>query len=186
MQGPPAPARYAVAPAAGGRAAPWAPLIDGIIATRYPDAQSPAAQALRLAWTHSLAASTYRTYGSKLRKFLDFCAASGCCAIPTTATTLELYIGFLLSEGRVRAEFFPQYISAIRAVHRDLLLPHPDSPVLTLLLRGAKHLQRARRCARRAGPCQPRLPCQPLPSPPHPPPRQLYAPAWPWDWGLPA
>jgi len=103
--------------------APWAPLIERVISERYGGRGGPAAAALRLAWTHSLAASTYRTYGSKFKRFMDFCSAEGLCAIPAAATTLELYVGHLLSEGKVSAQYFPQYISAIRAVHRDLLLP---------------------------------------------------------------
>jgi len=123
--------------------APWAPLIERVISERYGGRGGPAAAALRLAWTHSLAASTYRTYGSKFKRFMDFCSAEGLCAIPAAATTLELYVGHLLSEGKVSAQYFPQYISAIRAVHRDLLLPRPDSPALALLISGARHLQRA-------------------------------------------
>lgn len=123
--------------------APWAPLIDDIIRQRYPDPGDPAAHALRLAWTRSLAASTYRTYAAKFRKFLHFCATRGLVPVPAAPTTLELFVGHLMAEGKVGAASFPQYISAIRAVHRDLLLPYPDSPVLTLLLRGAQHLQRA-------------------------------------------
>ncbi len=70
--------------------APRAPLIERVISERYGAQRGPAAAALCLAWTHSLAVSTYRTYGSKFKRFLEFCSAEGLCAIPAAATTLEL------------------------------------------------------------------------------------------------
>lgn len=124
-------------------AAPWAPLIDDLLRRRYGSLAPPAAQAVREAWTRSLAASSYSTYASKLRKYLQFCASTGRTALPAAPETLELYVGHLMQEGRVQARYFDQYISAIRAVHRDLLLPYPTSPVLAHLIKGAMHLQRS-------------------------------------------
>ena len=43
----------------------------------------------------------------------------------------------------MQARYFPQYLSAIRAVHRDLLLPLPESPISGALVSGGQHLQRA-------------------------------------------
>lgn len=148
-RGPPPPARqaaarYALRPAAGSEA-PWASLIDSVLRQRYGAAAlaSPAAQAVRLAWTHALAAGSYRTYASKVRGFIDFCLAAGRSPLPASAETVELYFGHLLAEGRVQARYFPQYLSAIRAIHRDLLLPMPESPISGALVSGGQHLQRA-------------------------------------------
>ncbi len=76
---------------------PWAPLTETALRERYADRGGLAAAALRLTWTHFLDASTYVTYGSKVKRFLKFCSSHGLCAIPAAATTLELYVGHLLS-----------------------------------------------------------------------------------------
>jgi len=81
--------RYVFDPARGQEPAPWAPLIDAVLEQRYGDLNTPAAQAVREAWTRSLAASTYRTYASKLRRFVGFCTSHGRVAIPASATTVE-------------------------------------------------------------------------------------------------
>ncbi len=56
-------------------------------------------------WTHSLATSTYKTYGSKLKRFVAFCSSKGLCAIPAAVTTLELYVGHLLPESTVSMQY---------------------------------------------------------------------------------
>ena len=49
----------------------------------------------------------------------------------------------MLQRGGVQARYLPQYVSAINRLHRDLLLPPPDSQLAQAIIRGGEHLQRA-------------------------------------------
>ncbi len=123
--------------------APWQDLIQQVAADRYGSVTAPEVQSLLRAWTSSLSPATYTGYFSKFRKFAEFCLERHLSPLPAQDATVELFLGWMLSEGRVAAHLFPQYLSAIRAVHRDLLLPLPNSSVMSLITQGGKHLQKA-------------------------------------------
>lgn len=129
--------------AASASPAPWQSLIQQVAVQRYGSLEAPEVQALLSAWTSALAASTYSGYFSKFRKFADFCFSHHLSPLPASDVTVERYLGWLLSQGSVAAHNFPQYISAIRTVHRDLLLPAPVSTVSSLIVKGGQHLQKS-------------------------------------------
>ncbi len=64
----------------------------------------------------------------KFSKFVNFCLQYGLTALPASQKTLALYVGFLSMEGQVKADYFPQYLSAVRTVHNHLCceVPAPD------------------------------------------------------------
>ncbi len=123
--------------------APWHRLIQQVAATRYGSLVAPEVNALLQAWVSSLSPATYSGYFSKFKKFAEFCLERNLSPLPAQDATVELFLGWMLAEGRVSANLFPQYLSAIRAVHRDLLLPLPNSSVMSLITQGGRHLQKS-------------------------------------------
>lgn len=91
----------------------------------------------------SLRPSTTRSYGSKWRRFEDFCTSAGLEALPAAPTTVLRYLGHLAAEGRIHASHLQPYFSAINKRHLDLQLPPPAlGPSLATARRGLALAQR--------------------------------------------
>lgn len=99
---------------------------------------------LLMLWSNQNQPSSLRSITSKVKKFLLFCDAQQRQPVPCSDTTLLLYVSYLSWEGRVSAEYFPQYVSAVRTFHRYLLQPAPaPNVVLASVLRSALATQKA-------------------------------------------
>lgn len=138
-----APQKFVLQPDVRSTPAPWLALIERCALQRYGNLSLPGVRTLLLAWAHALAASTYSSYFSKFKKFADFCFTHDLDPLPASDATVERYLAFLIEEGRVAAENFPQYLAAVRTVHRDLCFPAPESRIMSLVVSGGKHLQKA-------------------------------------------
>ena len=79
--------------------------------------------------------STWRSYASKLQRWLDFCQRARIQAVPAKQEHVLCYLGSLYSEGRIHAGSLQPYLSAINSFHADLGLERPALGHAVKLLR---------------------------------------------------
>ena len=79
--------------------------------------------------------STWRSYASKLQRWLDFCKRARVQAVPAKTEHVLCYLGSLYSEGRIHAGSLQPYLSAINSFHADLGFERPALGHAVKLLR---------------------------------------------------
>jgi hypothetical protein len=99
---------------------------------------------LQRLWLGQLQPSSWASVSSKVRKYLAFCTQHGAQPVPCSEPTMLLFIAWLSWEGAVSAEYFPQYVSAVRSLHKFLFLTPPAASVaVSAVLRAAVVAQRS-------------------------------------------
>ena len=120
----------------------WAATIAAHIARTIPHIPPALQPRLHMLWASRLTEASQASVLSKFRHFLAFCNLYDLCPIPCTASTLYLYICHLSQLGTIRADYFSQYTSAIRTVHRQLCIAAPPvDDISTGLLQAAIKVQ---------------------------------------------
>ena len=120
----------------------WGATIATHVAAIFPHVPPQLAPRLHALWASRLTEASQASVLSKFRQFLSFCSLYGLCPVPCAPSTLYLYVCHLSQRGSVRADFFGQYVSAIRTVHRQLCVcPPPVDDVCTGLLQAAVRMQ---------------------------------------------
>jgi hypothetical protein len=87
--------------------------------------------------------STLKTYASAQRSYIKFCDDHALVAVPTSNSTLLLYVAHLFARG-LKGSSIKVYLAGVRNLHVSRAIPFPEySPQLQLALRGAVNLSAA-------------------------------------------
>ena len=93
---------------ASSHSAPWSGVVRAQFELMSQRTGVDLSAALHLLLT-SLAPGTYASYGSKFLRFVQFCAASGLCPLPASASAVVAYAVHLAEEGQVKASSSQPY-----------------------------------------------------------------------------
>ena len=91
----------------------------------FPDARADLMQHIHALWAMQLADSSVDSVTQKYSILVSCCLQYGLPALPASQKTLALYVGILSMEGQVKAEYFPQYLSAVHTAHSNLCFEVP-------------------------------------------------------------
>ena len=95
-------------------------------------------------YINGLAPSTHRSYKAGQSRYLAFCRQIQCSAIPTSASTMLLFVAYLAKE-RLSYATIKVYLAAIRNLHTTARMHHTYqeqlTPYLEQVLQGIKKQQ---------------------------------------------